>query len=407
MVSDVNQHIFKEFLVALRADNIIDRYVTKTRISKVTRGAAGSKVGPNIRSRVFLALKIGGADFYNNYLPHQLVLYLQPACLVKIRGAYYNIISYLDIEPVLRVGPGFVKNSYHNVSTIKTSNEMPLYIDHTLLYDLRSSIEAASAELIRSAGTADIKSLSDILNLNKYIRLDGVEPRVKTFISKNLRLAYQLYILENKFFGTPLLYLPSFIDNRSRKYVGSGFSPTFYSLLRKFFYIKATRSDITKSVYYHKIIAYEYALSEYTAYLEAKSRLRCSSGEFTFFILIILMHIGIMLKHEIPHKGGLITTEAFIKRGVAACSAEPELSSLDDLAEFKRLKRMLLQYMQNYSLPEHTMLFKDATASGLQNFGQMLGIRPGLHYTLNMCGDGWCDTYSYIINKYLGFEDIS
>lgn len=394
-------------MIALRADKILDRHITKVRISIPRQDRLSSCNNSNIRSRVFLALKLGGVDFYKNYMPHQLSLYLRPACLVQIRGAYYNILSYLDIEPVLRVGPGFVKNSYHNMSTIKTSNETPFYIDQMLLSDLKSKVEWASSKLLEEAGTEDIQSLSDILNLNRYIRLDGIQPHIKAFISKNLRLAYQLYILENKFFGLPIIYIPSFIDNRSRKYVGSGFSPTFYSLLRKFFYIRSIGKDATQSTFYQKMMAYEYVLQTNRAYLEAKDRVGHRDPQFTFIVLTILMHIGIMFKCEILHKDVFITTEAFIRKGAEAFGIRPKLDSLEDAAEYKRLSNMLSQYLQYAYLPDNTMLFKDATASGLQNFGLMLGIKPGLHYTLNMDGDTWCDTYSYIINKYLGQADIA
>ena len=52
----------------------------------------------------------------------------------------------------------------------------------------------------------------------------------------------------------------------------------------------------------------------------------------------------------------------------------------------------------------NTILFKDATASGLQNFGLIYGYKREKMKFLNLEGEDWCDTYQYIIEKFLENE---
>jgi hypothetical protein len=49
----------------------------------------------------------------------------------------------------------------------------------------------------------------------------------------------------------------------------------------------------------------------------------------------------------------------------------------------------------------HGIIFKDATASGLQNFGILLGYKKNKLHLLNINNkNSYCDTYKYIIDVF-------
>ena len=63
--------------------------------------------------------------------------------------------------------------------------------------------------------------------------------------------------------------------------------------------------------------------------------------------------------------------------------------------------KMLIDYNE---IDENTIIYKDATASGLQNYGIILGYKKEMLEYLNLNGQDWCDTYQYLINRFLCTE---
>ena len=67
-----------------------------------------------------------------------------------------------------------------------------------------------------------------------------------------------------------------------------------------------------------------------------------------------------------------------------------------------KIKNELCKLLKNENIDLNTIIFKDATASGLQNYGVLLGYKKDMLMYLNIDGDDWCDTYQYLIDKFVG-----
>jgi hypothetical protein len=186
------------------------------------------------------------------------------------------------------------------------------------------------------------------------------------------------------------VYLPSYMDNRGRLYYGTLISPTFYKLFRNLYVLSNEKKfdDPTKSRFYREMIKYKTCVGRFNV------------DDFRSYILIILfIEVG---KHFM--KGGdgyIVRTEKIIELGIDNYIEKNRNIEFEDLLYMEKIYYQLDNILIKDLIDENLIILKDATASGLQNYGILLGYRLEKLKYLNLNGEDWCDTYKYIIDLFL------
>jgi hypothetical protein len=184
------------------------------------------------------------------------------------------------------------------------------------------------------------------------------------------------------------IYLPCFIDNRGRQYYGTLISPTFYKLYRylyKFSKIKKFE-DLEESTFYKKIILYKSCVKDFSL----------DNDENIYILIILFIEVGkFYIKEGMKYMFG---TDELIYKGIE--NYNKRNLSADDLY-INKIFVLIDKVLSNNEIDINTIIYKDATASGLQNQGMLFKYKKGILKFLNMDGDTYCDTYLYVIDRFL------
>jgi hypothetical protein len=186
-------------------------------------------------------------------------------------------------------------------------------------------------------------------------------------------------------------YLPCFIDNRGRQYFGTLISPTFYKMFRYLYSFVEEKEikNLEESLFYKKIIKYKNLVSNFEL-----------NDEKSYLAIVLLIEIG---KHFIETKNEcFIKTEDIILSGIRNFKEQEKKLKFEETLYVNKIKNELCKLLKNENIDLNTIIFKDATASGLQNYGVLLGYKKDMLMYLNIDGDDWCDTYQYLIDKFVG-----
>ncbi len=209
---------------------------------------------------------------------------------------------------------------------------------------------------------------------------------------KNFQKIISINILEREIFEKEH-YLPCFIDNRGRQYYGTLVSPTFYKIFRYMYSFKEKKEfkELKESRFFKEIIKYKELVNDFKLD-EIKS----------YQLLILFIEIGKFFLE----KGKIMTeTEEIIKKGIENFKNQREEKDFDDELYIIKIKKEIEKIIKGEEMDINTIIFKDATASGLQNYGIILGYKKEKLSYLNLDGDKWCDTYQYLIDKFLVGEE--
>lgn len=224
---------------------------------------------------------------------------------------------------------------------------------------------------------------NEIFILKMEIREEYIE------IMKNFQKIFSFFLLNQKILDKNF-YLPAFMDNRGRQYYWTLLSPTFYIIFR-YLYEFAKKKEVLNletSVFYQKILNYAYLVKKFE--LDEKN---------SYFLIILFIEIGKFFAK--PQDDCFLKTEDMIKSGIKNYENKNKNLKFEDLLYVQKIYQILEEFINNKSLDENTIIFKDATASGLQNYGILLGYKKNMLKYLNLDNEDWCDTYQYIINKFL------
>jgi hypothetical protein len=125
----------------------------------------------------------------------------------------------------------------------------------------------------------------------------------------------------------------------------------------------------------------------------------------SYVLLVLYMEVG---KFFIKAASScFITTEELILSGVENYKNTNLSLPFEDALYVKKIYAALDGTLRGNDLNENMLVYKDATASGLQNFGIVLGYRKDRLEHLNLNGNRLCDTYKYIIDRFLDTADES
>lgn len=291
-----------------------------------------------------------------------------------------------------------MENYIMDYDSIKKANRIPFKISSQLIKITRLFIDKEKEFILEKCGCSNtteyLQKLREIIENKKYAAKlikrkqkieDADHDRItisfiqinKTYeeIIKNFSKLLSFLILEKINTDTPL-YLPSFIDNRGRQYYGTLLSPTFYKLFRNLYRFENSKefADLEKSIFYKKIMKYEYIVKEFN--IPSKN---------TYVLIILLIEVG---KFFIKDSGKyLIKTEEIISQGIKNYYENNLEICFDDKIYLKKIYCLIekVTKMRDYEYSE--IIFKDATASGLQNYGILLGYKNEMLKYLNLDGD--------------------
>lgn len=203
-------------------------------------------------------------------------------------------------------------------------------------------------------------------------------------------------ILEKDIFDKRM-FLPSFVDNRGRFYFSSFSSPTFCKIFRNLYEFAEKKSwkNLENSFFFNELLKYKELIKNYN--LDNKN---------SYIALVLFIEIG---KFFIKDKPNIVTTtEDMIRTGIEEyVNPKKTKLKLDEKMYIKKIVNELDKLMRQEDIDEGTVIYKDATASGLQNYGISLGYKYETLRFLNIHGEDWCDTYKYVIERYLETRDES
>lgn len=247
--------------------------------------------------------------------------------------------------------------------------------------------------------TEDCKYIKDIekrsMSVDEKQHLGDIKVKLKSEleeIMKSFQKIIPFIVLERNIIGMKY-YLPCFMDNRGRQYLGTLLSPTFYKLFR-YLYELATKKEIRmleESIYFKKISKYFYLI-------EKKELGR----EKMYMLIVLFIEIG---KHFVDAKGDyFVKTEDIIISGIINYKNQIKELDFSENLYLNKIKREISKIMEGEESDINTLIFKDATASGLQNYGILMGYKEDRLKYLNIDGDEWCDTYQYLIDKFVKKE---
>ena len=255
-----------------------------------------------------------------------------------------------------------------NYNVAKNANKICLKLS-TKLYKLNEKIIFDERDkLLLSVGC---------LTLNEYF--EKVSRLESASAASHMKIYHKMLSLKilNKLVFDTALYLPSFLDNRARLYLASLISPTFYKIFRYLYEFEKKKNfeNLFESVFYKKIISYKWCVSDF------------NFSDFKSYLLIIFsLEIG---KLFIKNEGKCFNkTEDIIKLGLQYMNTDVEFTRLKsgDAMYFSKIKKCVSELFDD-TLDCNVIIFKDATASVLQNFGILLGYKEETLKFINLDGN--------------------
>lgn len=373
----------KKLLIGCRIEGIITRSIIRT------RGEQWSTVVYNMAVNQKLTQKSEHKFFGNLFIE-------SPYTIINNK---YLVATFRDVVELRHK-----RKEMESVSVplwgVKTANTFSYILDQRV-YDLnKDAILLKKNETLEKCGcTSDgeyFDKLKKILKNPKYCRFsDNNEHYYKHCwqapeeeeILKSFQKMTMFSILSTNIFNKKF-YLPCFMDNRGRQYYGGTLSPTFYEVFRYFYKFHNKKNlfvDLEVSMFYKKLMKYKQLVQGYKL-----------DDRHTYILLVLLMEVG----KYFCGKGKCFTSvEEFIKSGIANLNNNG--LAFEENIYVSKIRDNIITLTTGGGCDYDTILFKDATASGLQNYGILLGYKEDALAYLNMDGDRWCDTYQYIIDTFV------
>lgn len=367
---DIYLKIHKKILIGLRKEKIFEREVFRAYNKKDSTWTTGCNYHLNVEKFNFISHFSAGVSKY-------------PYHLIKIDKIKYSASSFRNVWKALRKKKemGGVRNNFKGL--IK-ANKIGFKLCNKTLDKNSNIINIELCRLIRSVECESIeKYLNTDKNSNKY-------QEFITTISKVIPIYYLFTMnLKNCF------YLPNFIDNRSRQYYDTILSPSFYKLYR--YLIKFDKvskfKNLEESIYYSRIIKYKEMFKSYNL-----------ADREIYVAIVLSIEVGkIFIEKSLEY---VIKIEKIIECGLENYSKKNMPKDFGDSLYINKIYGVLEDVLNKKEFDENCIIFKDATSSGLQNYGIILGYKYDMLKYLNLDGEDWCDTYSYIMRTFIDFEDV-
>jgi len=387
---DFNKYIkiHKKLLVGLRKYEIIERYIIKI-LKDDWETIIYFRLKASIKNvEDIINIGISENPFYISFNKRYLI------------GSFRNILK-------LKRKKKEMEDFKVCIMSVIKSNAIKFKLDEKLYIINKELIEKEAIKLLNKVDCSSLEEYfkrikEELLNKKydpkifkeSYYEIKMNEKDKYYELMKIYQKIISISILNRKIFNKSI-YLPCFFDNRGRQYYGSLISPTFYKIFRNIYKFEEEKKfkEFENSKFYKKIMEYKYIIDS----------LNLSEID-SYMALVLLMEIG---KFYLKKEEYLIKTEEFIKRGLENYDKEDEILKFEDRLYLNKIKENLKKIIKRDKYDINTIIFKDATASGLQNYGIILGYKEEKIKYLNLDGEEWCDTYKYVIDKFLESNKFS
>jgi hypothetical protein len=261
-----------------------------------------------------------------------------------------------------------------DISSIISANQIGFIISKELYNINIDNIEQQQNLLIKTTKFTDYKkyiesSLSTYKN--KIFDLD------KTDYITILQKILIFELLKHDIFEQ-CVYLPCFCDNRGRQYYGSMLSPTFSHTIRHLIEFNISRSgfeNIFASKFYNKICEYAYII---------RAHYNVDSLQ-TYILIVLFIEVG---KFYVENStcNEMIPTETIIYAGIYNYKKLSNTAEYKNLIYITKIYKLIDKTLDN-KIPHNSIIYKDATSSGLQNYGILLGFKLEKLKYLNLNGN--------------------
>jgi hypothetical protein len=224
-------------------------------------------------------------------------------------------------------------------------------------------------KLVSGKEKIDEVPFSDILIMKNEIKTEQI--KIISIFQKIICLN-----LLNKDIFNKSLYLPCFMDNRGRQYYGTLISPTFHVIFRYLYKFSKEKEfiNLEESKFYKKIMKYSYIIN--------KTNL---NDRETYVAIILFIEVG---KFFIKNTGEYdIKTSYIIEKGIEKYNIKDQNIKIEDLLYVRKIYKLIDNLFEKRHIDNNTLIFKDATASGLQNYGIILGYKTDMLKYLNINND--------------------
>ena len=170
-------------------------------------------------------------------------------------------------------------------------------------------------------------------------------------------------------------YIPSFVDGRGRFYLGTNISPTFFPIFRSmtFFAKKSQRKyeKLENSTYYQRMMVF-------------RGLIRGEENEKNIYLLIVLyIEVG---KYFIKSNNEWHNTAEIIEMGIK--NVENYTGNIEKDLELNKVFRIISSIKNKEEIGGEEIIYRDATASGIQNAGILYGYKKEKLRILNLEGRG-------------------
>lgn len=334
-----------------------------------------------------------------------------PFKILKIGYHLYSVGSFRNIWSVKRK-KRVMNNVYICSDSISRANNFSLVLSQKIFDINREEILNEERKMLSFVKCSHISEyfikikriFSDISyakNLIITIKKDDLHHDDTVLLYKSLiKEHFDLMSLFQKLISISIIkrivfdqafYLPCFIDNRGRQYYGTLISPTFHKLFRyllEFSHKIDNFHCLENSQFYKEIMVHSHTVVEFQL-----------NDKETYTSIVLFIEVGKFFIKNSSHY--IVHTEQIIKTGIINYKANNLCLAFDDVLYLKKIYSMLNDLM-NKKINYDSLIYKDATASGLQNFGILSKYKETSLEYLNLNGKNWCDTYKYIIHLYLG-----
>lgn len=348
---DVNKYLTKhqKLLIGLKQEGVINKVVITTKNDKGYTKMVMYKIIFNRGDRMYLALSSHPYDF------------------VYIYNIPFSINSFRDYISAHRCSKVMIERIGDYRGCIK-SNKIPYIIRSNVFNKYKENLNKLLDNEVNELGFDSYLEYRSLYNKNVR-KKDNI-------INKIIMIKACLNAELDRIF-----YLPNFVDNRGRQYVHGVLSPTFNKYVRDIIEIyDETEHDknLFSSNYYKIIIDHCKFLGKY----------KVESDLLNYYLINLFIEVGKPYIKGNNNKYSF-TLEDFINKGI-----EYYEKGIDNNYTYN-----IKNIIEKGFLDKKIIIYKDATSSGLQNFGIIAGYKKDLLKYLNLSGLEWCDTYQFIINK--------
>lgn len=350
--------IHQKLLIGLRSINLIKKSEVRTKINS-WKTIVYFEINFNIKFNVKYILSSCSKT---------------PFIIITLFNTNYSISNFRNINIVKRKKPEM--NEFEiNLTSIIKANQIGYILSQNLYILNYKNIAICEKKTLEKLECATIEEY--INNCISIFKKDKYCITEKNEYNKKLQKMFIFILLKQNMFDK-CFYLPCFCDNRGRQYYGTILSPTFSHTLRHLIEFSKQIyefSELPSSEFYTKIIKYKYILSSHYQFDNMK----------TYVLIVLFIEVGKFFVNS--DNEYIIKTENIINSGINNYKSQNKKIEYKHLLYIEKIYMLIDNLLHKNIIEFNTIIYKDATSSGLQNYGILLGYKREKLKYLNIDND--------------------